>query len=282
MLPAYTALGTLGEYNQDTLQMNLFTRSSAGLLTYAILIMSVYESIYVFQQFKMSIKGKAVYQQNQMFVSVLVHDIKGPLRFISEVTNSIYSEWDKIQETERKEYSLDVKNALNDLFNFISDYLTWLKVSAEELIEKDRINLHNLFLKIVKNNECEFSLRSNKIVIDVAPDLVLFSNETILKQIINTLVKNACKNTIDGTIVLSVKSHEGSIVILCSDSDTGTGLTEKELTDIREFYHSAKTDYISSFHLAHLFVRDLTKLIGAEIYIDSEVGNGTTVKLNFK
>ena len=106
-----------------------------------------------------------------------------------------------------------------------------------------------------------------------------------LKQVIVNLVGNALKFTESGEIVVRIDIDEGTgKPAAISVSDTGIGIPEERLSAIFEAFQQAEAGTARQFGgtgLGLAISRSMCLLMGYELTVESEVGQGTTFKIDF-
>jgi signal transduction histidine kinase len=106
-----------------------------------------------------------------------------------------------------------------------------------------------------------------------------------VQQILNNLLSNAIKFTPEGgRIVISARrSAQGNL--LMGVADTGVGIAEEDQTSIFEKFRQgasalsggdAMTREHSGTGLGLSIVKELSKLLGGEVYLQSQLGKGST------
>lgn len=98
-----------------------------------------------------------------------------------------------------------------------------------------------------------------------------------LRQILANLITNALKYTSQGSIQIGYVVHKKKIEFLVKD--TGIGVPKKEQDKIFDrFYRGSNVDQTSirGTGLGLSIVKELVELLGGKIWIESEVGTGTT------
>jgi signal transduction histidine kinase len=98
-----------------------------------------------------------------------------------------------------------------------------------------------------------------------------------VEQVLLNLYSNAAKFTDQGAIRLSVAPAEGGVRI--SLSDTGIGISQDNLSLIFDEFKQAETggrDPRSGAGLGLAISRQLTTLMGGRIWVESELGKGST------
>lgn len=113
---------------------------------------------------------------------------------------------------------------------------------------------------------------------------IVYVDRNMWEKIVLNLLSNAFKYTLEGSISVQVSSYEGHAVLTISD--TGVGISEAELPHVFERFYRAqnkggRTHEGSGIGLS--LVKELVKMHGGDIGIESEVGEGTriTIKIPF-
>src|SRR5581483_3008241 len=101
------------------------------------------------------------------------------------------------------------------------------------------------------------------------------------EKIVLNLLSNAFKFTFEGSITVSVASGEGAIELRVSD--TGIGIAETDLPRLFERFHrvrGAKSRSHEGSGIGLALVRELVKLHGGSIDVESKPGKGTTFTIS--
>jgi two-component system sensor histidine kinase/response regulator len=102
-----------------------------------------------------------------------------------------------------------------------------------------------------------------------------------LRQIIVNLVGNALKFTEHGEVKLEValeEQHEDSVLLRCSVTDTGIGIAREKQRTVFETFTQADGSITRKFGgtgLGLAISSQLVKLMGGQIWVDSELGKGS-------
>jgi CheY-like chemotaxis protein len=112
-------------------------------------------------------------------------------------------------------------------------------------------------------------------------DLIVLGDPYRLSQVMNNLINNALKFTETGTVtietrLLNTKGNEARIAFTVKD--TGIGITESQLGLIFEPFmqaHVAITRTHGGTGLGLSICRELITMMGGELKVDSEAGNGS-------
>lgn len=222
--------------------------------------------------------------EKSRFFSYVSHDLKTPLTLIlSPLQRMIEGR----EMTSRNSLEVIYRNAYRINF-LIDELLTFSKIEMEQsriLVRYGNIiefmgDLSKIFAMVAKERDIDF-------LVDLEPTIqeVWFSPST-LERIIYNLLSNAFKYTAtDGYVKLSTKLvTEGmKTYAVIAVEDSGRGIPKEMHTKIFESYVQVnKSDNREGFGLGLSLTKSLVSIHKGEIYLDSEVGMGSTfaVKLN--
>ncbi|HMR90011.1 MAG TPA: ATP-binding protein [Saprospiraceae bacterium] len=220
-------------------------------------------------------------RQNEMFHSVMVHDIKAPIHFIGTISNEILLGLERLTLNEIKSNLETVKQAAFSINTFVIDFLTWTKYRVEtNQFDKERVSINEIMTEIIN-----FHVNSDKvkrgrlsIVNDCQPNVALITNKQLLKIVLNNLLSNSIKFSHQGTITLyAYYSTKKTIIIGCKDE--GKGMDSKLITLLTDKHYKGNSIREDSFRMGYVFINDIIKILNAQIYIQSEIGKGTDVAI---
>jgi signal transduction histidine kinase len=110
---------------------------------------------------------------------------------------------------------------------------------------------------------------------DYLPDV--WADEARVRQVLLNLYSNAAKFTESGSIRLNAREYNDGVLV--SLSDTGIGISDDNLEVIFEEFKQAETgarDPRAGAGLGLAISRQLMTLMGGRIWVESEVGRGST------
>ena len=215
------------------------------------------------------------------FLANMSHEIRTPMNGIIGFAELLKSS--NLNEKQTETYVNIINTSGNHLLNLINDIIDISKIDAKRLnvIEKelalnkflDDIYQFFHFQIVTFSNKIEFLLK--KAFADGEDRL--FTDEVRLRQILINLLGNAVKFTNSGKIELGYALQNGNI--LFTVSDTGIGISEKELPLIFERFRQAdesSTRKYGGTGLGLAIAKACTELLGGEIWVKSKQGEGTT------
>jgi signal transduction histidine kinase len=105
------------------------------------------------------------------------------------------------------------------------------------------------------------------------------------KALVTECLINLIQNAVDamqgeGTLTLSVKKQRRHVLI--SVTDTGVGMSKREMAQVFEPFYSTKGRTGKNMGLGMYYVQKVMEAHKGKVLLDSEAGKGTTVSLMFK
>jgi signal transduction histidine kinase len=103
------------------------------------------------------------------------------------------------------------------------------------------------------------------------------------EKVVLNLLSNAFKFTLNGSIRLSLRQAGGGFELTVSD--TGTGIATHELPRLFERFHRIEGAEARSYEgsgIGLALVRELVRMHGAEIQVDSTLGKGTSITITLR
>ncbi|WP_372775033.1 PAS domain S-box protein [Mangrovibacterium sp.] len=216
------------------------------------------------------------------FLANMSHEIRTPLNAILGFTNLLVEDED--METEAKqEIEAILKQSSENLLQVINDIIDISKIETGQLkIFNTSFNVGATILDIYKVSQHQLQ-RYNKEHLKINShvpnqELSLFTDKVRFTQVLNNLLNNAIKFTMDGEINFGIKSFTESEVTFFV-SDTGIGIEPEKLTSIFERFRQADdstTRVYGGSGLGLSISKELIKQMGGTLTVESIVGKGTT------
>jgi signal transduction histidine kinase len=223
----------------------------------------------------------ALYESNRLkgdFLATMSHELRTPLNSIlgfSEVLTS----GDGLTEKQLR-WVTNIRSSGEQLLALINDVLDLAKIEAGKMeVRPAEFSIYDVCEGLLTM----FRPMAEKKNIDMrsalAPDISLLRQDVVkFQQILSNLLSNAVKFTPEGGRVLIKAEVEGSQIIL-TVSDTGVGIASDEQELVFEKFRQAGnplTREHAGTGLGLSIVRELSKLLGGEVTLQSELGRGST------
>ena len=212
------------------------------------------------------------------FLANMSHELRTPLNAIIGFTRIVRRKAEGLLPEKQIENLDKVNTSADHLLNLINTVLDIAKIEAgrmDVLAAAFRIGaLVDLCI-----NTAQPLLRPG-VVLEKQVDeslQTIYSDQDKIRQIVLNLLSNAAKFTHSGKIILSAKQSGTNLRIAVSD--TGIGISEEALTRIFKEFQQADTSTTRQYGgtgLGLSISRNLARLLGGDITVESELGKGST------
>lgn len=237
-----------------------------------------------------------LYEMNRIksdFLATMSHELRTPLNSIlgfSDVLGSIDSLDDK-----QKRYVTNIQKSGRMLLEMINNILDLAKIESGKM----DIRLTEFRIEQAIAAQCDMARpltekRNIDLNTEIEPDLPpMFQDQARVQQILNNLLSNAIKFTPEGGRILVTAEENDRNELVMRVVDTGVGIAEDDQQLIFEKFRQGRTampggdamtrEY-SGTGLGLSIVRELCKLLGGDISVESELGTGSafTVRLPWR
>ncbi|XOZ34147.1 MHYT domain-containing protein [Halomonadaceae bacterium KBTZ08] len=211
------------------------------------------------------------------FLANMSHEIRTPMNAIIGFTDLVLDT--PLTDAQQKHLGI-VKNSARSLLALLNDILDTAKLDGghTQLEERD-FNLRSLCEQIVATQSLHASGKGLYMELDYQAEAFFKGDPLRIQQIMLNLVTNAVKFTQSGGVTLRVQQPgDGGVVLQVED--TGIGIEPERIDQIFDPFTQADASMTRRFGgtgLGTTIARQLTELMGGDISIDSEVGEGTTL-----
>ncbi|MDP2890331.1 MAG: response regulator [Bacteroidota bacterium] len=214
------------------------------------------------------------------FLHNISHEIRTPMNSIIGFSELI-NDPDLLSE-KRNEYTGMIVQNCNQLLSIITDIVSIATIEAgqEKILEKEMdlnetlSQLYRQFLLKVKNQNLSLVLSPFK----PENEEIILTDKTKLVQILSNLIDNALKFTLHGYVNFGYSIVGSEIEFFVKD--TGIGIPEELDEEIFKRFRQVETTTTRQFGgsgLGLTISKAYTELLGGRMWLDSQLGKGTTI-----
>ena len=225
------------------------------------------------------IAAVSAYQIKNLFLSNMSHEIRTPMNSILGFIDIV------LERVEMEENSRNLlktaHGSAEQLLVLLSDILDICHLDAGEMnIKNSRIQPAKLLDKILKSQSTKINNKDIALNLDIQieQDLCIICDQKKLKTVLTKLIDNAIKFTETGTILVSVEVNSNGMLQF-SVKDTGIGISADIIDMIFELFTQADQTTSRMYGgtgLGTTISKQMVKLMGGDIWVNSEEGKGST------
>ncbi|WP_110298287.1 response regulator [Blastomonas natatoria] len=237
----------------------------------------------------LELKARELEQASQYksdFLANMSHELRTPLNSLLILSKLLADNPDERLSEEQVKFARTIHSAGNDLLVLINDILDLSKIEAGHveiqaapvLTQRLAGDLQKMFQPIADERGLALD-----ITIGAECPATITSDRQRLEQVIKNLMSNALKFTERGSVSVSLSlSPQGEDRLAITVADTGIGIAQEQQDSIFEAFQQADGTISRRYGgtgLGLSISRELARLLGGTISLDSTVGKGSRFTL---
>lgn len=217
------------------------------------------------------------------FLSVMSHEIRTPLNAVIGMSYILKQENPRPDQLENLRV---LKFSAENLLSLINDVLDYNKIEVGKLIMEDApFSINDLLESVMSAFQLKAEEKGIKLELVKTADVknkTVTGDATRLTQVLNNLVGNAVKFTESGKVKLSAEIEnlsDDEAIVRFAVEDTGIGIPEDFQDKIFDSFIQANAGITRKYGgtgLGLAISRELVRLMGGELELESEIGKGST------
>jgi two-component system sensor histidine kinase EvgS len=241
--------------------------------------------ITIYQTRRMRQRAERNEREKAMFLAVMSHEIRSPM-------NAVVAAVELLRNTaldKQQQHFADLANhGAQSLLRLLNDVLDISKLDAGQVkLEYEPVNIGALVHDVVDLHRLRAREKHLSITVDGEshPQLLMLDS-TRIGQVLHNLLSNAIKFTeiggVEVTYVMNDLDSSRKKQLILTVTDTGIGLSPESQVRLFQPYSQVAQSYKRSggTGLGLVICRDLLKLMGGTLTLDSSLGKGTRVELS--
>ena len=258
------------------LTLSLYKNNNIRLKTNTMLHKKNNELIIAKEKAELATRTKA------NFLSTVTHELRTPLYAVTGLSNMLLDEDPK---PEQIQHLKSLKFSGDYLLTFINDILQINKIEANKVeIEPEQFNLKKKINNIILALNNSATDNNTTIHFEYDKDLPenFIADQLKISQILINLIGNSIKFTKDGDIwirVYKISQKKDTYNLRFEVEDNGIGISEEKQESMFESFSQGSIQINRKYGgtgLGLSIVKGLIEILKGKIYLQSELGKGTT------
>ncbi|MCM8832339.1 MAG: HAMP domain-containing histidine kinase [Candidatus Omnitrophica bacterium] len=290
IIPHYHLQGFISEEN-------IFNKRYI-LGVYGVIVTTVYLTVYMAtsivnklraREVELALANEKLSEQDRLksrYVLTVSHDIQSSLSTIQNCLKVVLDGLTGNLPDKAKEMISRAEQRTLYLIHFVKDLLNLSRIRATKELEKTEFSLKQSIVKVVE--ELKERAENKKISIQLElpeQNCLFYGNKDAIEELLVNLITNGIKYTPwSGKVGIKMKQVENKKGCFhISIWDTGIGIPKQDLSKIfDEFYRSKNAESMEKegTGLGLPIVKEILKAHNGEIWVESELGKGTSFFLH--
>jgi two-component system phosphate regulon sensor histidine kinase PhoR len=225
---------------------------------------------------------KNVDKMKTAFVSTVSHELRTPLTSIKGFISTLVQDVEGFYDNDtRHEFYTIIDTECDRLRRLIDDLLNVSRIESGKALSMNitDVNVHEIAEKVVRAQKSYTTKHELKIDLDPQIPTRIQADGDKVEQILTNLVNNAIKYSPKGGDVIISGKMMSNELIQFAVSDQGMGIPKEQIGKMFARFHrvdNRDTREIGGTGIGLFLVKNLVEIHHGKIWIESEVGKGTT------
>ncbi len=223
-------------------------------------------------------KLETLIKNQNIFFSILAHDMRSPFQSILGFLNLLRSDFDKLNDEEKKEYIGYVSISSEKIYRFIERLLEWSRLQGGHITyNPENINLKHIVDELTEMHYSSLLNKNLKLENRIPEDLYVFADADFVSAILRNLVDNAIKYSFENSEI-KIYSYVKNGIAEITVADEGVGIPAgiiPNLFSIDKKVNTKGTNMEEGVGLGLKIVKKMIEDMNGTLNIESEAGKGT-------
>lgn len=214
------------------------------------------------------------------FLANISHEIRTPLNSVIGFANLLLT--DNLSMESKEEFVEHINHNSEKLLQIIGDIIDLSRLESSQIeITYEETSLSEIINEVIEETRQSIRRNEKPIILTVKNQFedsgdLIFTDKIWLKRVLNHLMDNAVKFTLEGSVELSYMKEEGNILFRIKD--TGIGIKKENIRRIFEEFNQEINGHHRLFEglgVGLTLAKEVIERMGGKISVQSEKGIGS-------
>lgn len=213
------------------------------------------------------------------FFSIIAHDLKSPFTALLGLSEVLKDDIDTLTDKQKKDFAEILYKAAKNSFNMIENLLEWSRIQTGKFVfHNEELDISRVASEVCNTLVVSALNKNVEIKNEIQTGVIISNDKNMLKLLFNNLIANAIKFSYrGGKIVVGSRLNRNCVELFVSD--TGIGIKKEDIgklfrTDISFSRNGTEKEIGTGLGL--ILCKEIIEKIGGKIWVESEVGKGST------
>lgn len=212
-------------------------------------------------------------------VATVSHEIRSPLSSVKGFTKTMLAKWDRFSDEQKRQMLATINADADRVTRLLTELLDVARIDA------GRVQLHRLMVDVAPIvdrivEKAEHHDEGREVRLERPAEIPeLYVDPDKLEQVLTNLVDNALRYAPDGPIDVAVREHDEEVEFLVRDR--GPGIPSDQRSQIFAKFSRGRGNKRAGTGLGLYITKGLVEAHGGRVWVDSEVGTGSTFHVAF-
>ncbi|MFA5012247.1 MAG: tetratricopeptide repeat-containing sensor histidine kinase [Ignavibacteria bacterium] len=224
-------------------------------------------------------KLEEVNASQNMFFSILSHDLRNPFNGILGFLNILKNDFDNLSINEKKQYIDYVNISANQVFKLIEKLLELSRLKdGRYQFKLENVNIREITEQVLQLQRTNTLNKKVSLVNNIAENIFIYADKVSVDTILRNLTDNAIKFTpAGGNVSLEAEVKDGNVVIYVKDSGVGMDINDmKNIFRLDKRIISKGTNDEKGTGLGLYVCKEMIERMNGNIKVESIIGKGST------
>jgi PAS domain S-box-containing protein len=230
-------------------------------------------------------EAEGSYKLRSNFLANISHEVRTPLNSVVGFSNLLLA--DDITREAKAEYIEHINHNSEKLLQIIGDIIDLSRLESSQIeISYEEASINDIVAEVVEESRKQIKRNEKPIILTVRKELkdmsdLIFTDQIWLKRILNHLMDNAIKFTLEGAVELSYYKDGDNLFFKIKD--TGIGINKNNLGHIFEEFRQEINGHQRPFEglgIGLTLAKEVVERMGGKINVISEKGIGSEFSFN--